>query len=65
MVLLDLLGKLKAYQFIQYQFAGEKHSVEVKPHGNTKKILRLYKRTCPSTLNDLMEELKQHPQNGF
>ena len=26
-----------------------------------KKILRPYKRTCPSTLQDLREELKQHP----
>ena len=60
-VLLDPSGKLKPYQFIQYQFAGEEHSVEVKPHGNAKKILRPYKRTCPSTLKDLKEELQQHP----
>ena len=30
-VLLDSSGKLKPYQFIQYRFAGEEHSVEVKP----------------------------------
>ena len=30
-VLLDPSGKLKLYQFIQYRFAGEEHSVEVKP----------------------------------
>ena len=60
-VLLDPSGKLKPYQFIQYRFAGEEHSVEVKPHGNAKKTLRPYKRTCPSTLKDLKEELQQHP----
>ena len=60
-VLLDPSGKLKPYQFIQYRFAGEEHSVEVKTHGNTKKILRPYKRTCPSTLKDSKEEVKQHP----
>ena len=60
-VLLDPSGKLILYQLIQYQFAGKEHSVEVKPHGNAKKILRLYKRTCPSTLKDSKEELKQHP----
>ena len=60
-MLLDPSGKLKPYQFIQYRFAGEEHSVEVKPYGNAKKILRPYKRTCPSTLKDLKEELKQHP----
>ena len=60
-VLLDPSGKVKPYQFIQYRFAGEEHSVEVKPHGNAKKILRPYKRTCPSTLKDLKDELQQHP----
>ena len=60
-VLLDPLGKLKPYQFIQYRFAGEEHSVDVKPHGNAKKVLRPYKRTCPSTLKDLKDELQQHP----
>ena len=45
---------------MQYRFSGREHSVVVKPHGNSKKRKRPYKRTCPSTLKDLETELKQH-----
>ena len=45
-------------KFIQYRFSGAEHSVIVKRHGNSKKGARPYKRTCPSTLKSLKEELK-------
>lgn len=48
-------------QFIQYHFSGVQHSVTIKPHSNSKRVKRPYKRTCPSTLKDLETELKQHP----
>ena len=60
-VLSDPTGQQVPFQFIQYRFAGAEHSVTVKPHGNYKKNSRPYKRTCPSTLKDLKEELKRHP----
>ena len=60
-LLSDPSGQQKTCQFIQYRFSGVEHSVIVKPHGNSKKGKRPYKRTCPSTLKDLERELKQHP----
>ena len=54
-------GKVEVYQFIQYRFSGSEHSVDVKPHGNSKKRAKPYKRTCPSTLRELEEEVKLHP----
>ena len=60
-ILSDPSGQQKPCQFIQYRFSGMEHSVVVKPHGNSKKRKRPYKRTCPSTLKDLETELKQHP----
>ena len=52
-------GKVETYQFVQYRFSGSEHSVDVKPHGNSKKCTRPYKRTCPSTLREL-EEVNTH-----
>ena len=60
-MLLDPTGQPKPNLYVQYRFSGTEHSVIVQPHGNSKKILRPYKRTCPSSLQDLREELKQHP----
>ena len=60
-MLLDPRGQAKPNQYVQYRFSGLEHSVNVQLHGNSKKILQPYKRTCPSTLQDLKEELKQHP----
>ena len=54
-------GKVETYQFVQYRFSGSEHSVDVKPHGNSKKCTKPYKRTCPSTLRELEEEVKLHP----
>ena len=51
---------MEVNQFIQYRFSGSEHSVDVKPHGNSKKHAKPYKRTCPSTLREL-EEVKLHP----
>lgn len=59
-ILLDPTGKQNPFQLIQYRFSGVEHSVAVKPHGNSKKSLRPYKRTCPSTIKDLKEEVKEH-----
>lgn len=59
--LTDHKGRVKPYQFVQYRFSGAEHSVNIRPHGNSKKVARAYKRTCPSTLKDLEEELKTHP----
>ena len=52
--------KVEVCQFIQYRFSGSEHSVDVKPHGNSKKRVKPYKRTCPSTLREL-EEVKLYP----
>ena len=60
-VLYDPSGNPKPNQFIQYRFSGNQHSVEVKPHGNSKQGARPYKHTCPSTLKDLENEMKLHP----
>lgn len=60
-MLLDPTGQPKPNLYIQYRFSGSEHSVNAQPHGNSKKTLRPYKRTCLSTLQDLSEELKQHP----
>ena len=54
-------GKVEVCQFIQYRFSGSEHSVDVKPHGNSKKHVKPYKRTCPSTLRELEEEVKLYP----
>ena len=35
--------------------------MDVKPHGNSKQGARTYKRTCPSTIKDLEQEVKLHP----
>ena len=60
-MLLDPRGQAKPNQYVRYRFSGLEHSVNVQPHGNSKKTIRPYKRTCPSTLQDLQEELKHHP----
>ena len=52
-------GTVEVYQFIQYRFSGSEHSVDVKPHGNSKKPAKPYKRICSSTLGEL--EVKLHP----
>jgi hypothetical protein len=54
-------GSIHHLKYIQYKFSGVEHKVEVKPHGNAKKSIRPYKRTCPSTISDLKEELKEFP----
>ena len=54
-------GKVEVYQFVQYRFSGSEHPVDVKPHGNSRKHAKPYKRTCPSTLKDLEEEVKLYP----
>ena len=54
-------GKVEVCQFIQYRFSGSEHSVDVKPHGNSKKRVKPYKRTCPNTLRELEEEVKLYP----
>ena len=54
-------GKTHNLQYLQYKFSGEEHPIEVKPHGNAKHSTKSYKRTCPSTLSDLEEELKVYP----
>ena len=48
-ILSDPSGQEKPYQFIQYRFSSAEHSVTVKPHGNSKKKSRPYKRTCLMT----------------
>ena len=60
-VLFDPSGYPKSNQLIQYRFSGKQHSVDVKPHGNSKQGARAYKRTCPSTIKDLEQEVKLHP----
>ena len=60
-VLYDPSGNPKPNQFIQYRFSRNQHSVEVKPHGNSKQGARPYKHTYPSTLKDLENEMKLHP----
>ena len=60
-VLCDPSGNPKPNQLIQYRFSGKEHSVDVKPHGNSKQGARPYKRTCPSTMKDLEQEVKLHP----
>ena len=37
-------GRVEIYQFVQYRFSGLEHSVDVKPHGNSKKHAKPYKR---------------------
>ena len=59
--LINSHGKMEIFQFIQYRFSGSEHSVDVQPHGNSKKRAKPYKRTCPSTLRELEEEVKLHP----
>ena len=60
-ILYDPSGNANPYQFIQYRFSGREHAVDVKPHGNSKQGARSYKRTCPSTIRDLENEVKLHP----
>ena len=60
-VLYDPSGNPSPCQFIQYRFSGRQHFVDVKPHGNSKQGARPYKRTCPSTIKDLENEVKLHP----
>ena len=60
-MLLDPSGQEIPFQFIQYRFSGAEHPVEAKPHGNATKFARPYKRTCPSTLNALREQVEKHP----
>ena len=36
---------------------------QVQPHGNSRKSLKGYRRTCPSTVKDLKEQLKSYPPN--
>ena len=59
--LVNPCGKVEFCQFVQYRFSGSEHSVDVKPHGNSKKHTKPYKRTCPSTLRELEEEVKLYP----
>ena len=54
-------GKVEVHQFIQYRFSESEHPVDVKPHGNSKRHAKPYKRTCPSTLKDLQVEVKLYP----
>ena len=52
---------MEVCQFIQYRFSGSEHPVDAKPHGNSKKHAKPYKRTCLSTLKDLKEEVFLYP----
>lgn len=52
-MLFDPRGQPQPNQYVRYRFSSLEHSVNVQPHGNSKKTLQPYKRTCPSTLQNL------------
>ena len=46
---------------VQYWFeSGREHKVQVKSHGNSKRLKQSFYRTLPSTLNALKEEAQNH-----
>ena len=55
----DCKGTLQRLAFVQYGFDRKEHTIDIKPHGNSKKQLS-FKRTKPSTLKLVKEAVKKN-----
>ena len=51
----DCKATLQRLAFVQYGFDRKEHTIDIKPHGNSKKQLS-FKRTKPSTLQLAVKE---------
>ena len=54
----DHRGVLQPLAFVQYGFDRKEHPIDIKPHGNNKKMSTSFKRTKPSTLKMLKKGVR-------
>ena len=59
-ILADSQNQIQKLAFVQYAFDRNEHSIELKPHGNSKKRNKLFSRSKPSTI----ELLKKSAQTN-
>ena len=56
----DHRGVLQPLAFVQYGFDRKEHPIDIKPHGNNKKMSTSFKRTKPSTLKMLKKGVQEN-----